>query len=350
MEMTSHPAAPARAEPLLAVRQLKILHRLRPARPWGAAPVLRAVDEINFNLMPGETLGLVGESGSGKSTLARALVGLHPVSAGSVRFRGQELAGLDARGWRGLRREIQMVFQDPQASLDPRMRIADIVAEPLDYLAPELDGPARRRRAVEMLERVGIDAALHARSAHELSGGQCQRVGIARALVVQPRLLICDEAVSALDVSVQAQVLDLLQSLQRETGLSMLFITHDLAVARQVSDRVMVMYFGRVMEQAMAQRLFEHPRHPYTKALLASVPGTDPALRKQLLLAGDPPDLTVPATGCAFVTRCPMADEQCNRRVPPVHRLEDGSAVACHYVAGIQNWSANRAAPEQRGL
>jgi oligopeptide transport system ATP-binding protein len=339
-----------RPEPLLAVRQLKVQHRLRPARPWGRAPVLRAVDEINFNLMPGETLGLVGESGSGKSTLARALVGLHPVSAGSLRFRGQELAGLDARGWRSLRREIQMVFQDPQASLDPRMRVADIVAEPLEYLAPELGREARKQGAREVLQRVGIDTQLHARFAHELSGGQCQRVGIARALVLRPRLLICDEAVSALDVSVQAQVIELLRSLRQETGMSMLFITHDLEVARQISDRVMVMYFGRVMEQADTRRLFEQPRHPYTKALLASVPGSDHALRKQLLLAGEPPDLSVPASGCAFVTRCPMADEQCNRRVPPVHRLDDGSAVACHYVAGAQSWSASRAAPEQRGL
>ncbi len=340
----------ARPEPLLAVRQLKIQYRLRPKRPWAPALVLRAVDEINFNLMPGETLGLVGESGSGKSTLARALVGLNPITAGSARFQGQELAGLDARAWRALRREIQMVFQDPQASLDPRMRILEIVAEPLDYLMPELGRDARRQRASETLERVGLNAALHARFPHELSGGQCQRVGIARALVVKPQLLICDEAVSALDVSVQAQVLDLLLSLRRESSVSMLFITHDLAVARQVSDRVMVMYFGRVMEQATTELLFEQPRHPYTKALLASVPGSDHTLRRQLLLAGEAPDLSVPASGCAFVTRCPMADEQCNRRVPPVQRLDDGAAVACHYVAGTQSWSPSRAAPEQRGL
>ncbi|WP_248679386.1 ABC transporter ATP-binding protein [Sinimarinibacterium sp. CAU 1509] len=339
-----------RPEPLLAVRQLKVQHRLRPMRPWAPAVVLRAVDEINFNLMPGETLGLVGESGSGKSTLARALVGLNPIAAGSARFQGRELAGLDANAWRTLRRDIQMVFQDPQTSLDPRMRIVEIVAEPLDYLAPELGRDARRHRAAETLERVGIDAPLHARYPHELSGGQCQRVGIARALVVRPRLLICDEAVSALDVSVQAQVIDLLMALQRDSGLSMLFITHDLAVARQISDRVMVMYFGRVMEQARADVLFEQPRHPYTKALLASVPGTDHALRRQLLLAGESPDLSVPASGCAFVTRCPMADEQCTRRIPPVQRLDDGAAVACHYVAGAQNWSVSRSAPEQRGL
>lgn len=330
--MARRPAPPV-SEPLLAVRQLKIQHRLRPAHAFARPRYLRAVDEINFNLRAGETLALVGESGSGKSTLARALLGVQPVTAGSIRFDGQELSGLDRSGWRPLRRQIQMVFQDPQGSLDPRMRISRIVAEPLEFLCPEIDAAERARRVAQMLERVGLPADLHERYPHQLSGGQCQRVGIARALVCGPRLLICDEAVSALDVSVQAQVLQLLRELQTETGMAMLFITHDLAVVRQISHRVLVMYFGRIMEQADTRTLFEQPRHPYTKALLASVPGADPAQRALLLRPGEPPDVTVPLTGCLFTARCPMADERCMRSVPHTHRLRDGTAVACHYVA-----------------
>jgi oligopeptide transport system ATP-binding protein len=327
------PPAASKAEPLLAVRQLKVQHRLRPAHPFASPQLLRAVDEVHLNLRAGETLGLVGESGSGKSTLARALLGVHKIAAGSIRFDGRELSGLDRKAWRPLRREIQMVFQDPQGSLDPRMRIQDIVAAPLEFLCPELDAITRRARVTSMLTRVGLDETLWQRLPRELSGGQCQRVGIARALVVRPRILICDEAVSALDVSVQRQILDLLKSLQRETGMAMLFISHDLAVIRQVCDRVMVMYFGRIMEQADATHMFEAPRHPYTKALLASVPGGDPLLRAELLRDGPAPDVSVPATGCLFTARCPMADHECNRRIPPMRSLRDGAAVACHYIA-----------------
>ncbi len=323
----------AKSEALLAVRQLKVQHRLRAAHPFAQPQLLRAVDEVHLNLRAGETLGLVGESGSGKSTLARALLGVHEVAAGPTRFDGRELTGLDRKAWQPLRREIQMVFQDPLGSLDPRMRIEDIVAEPLEFLCPELDVIARRARVTAMLTRVGLDQSLWRHRPRELSGGQCQRVGIARALVVRPRVLICDEAVSALDVSVQQQILQLLKSLQAETGMAMLFISHDLSVIRQICDRVVVMYFGRIMEQADANRLFSDPRHPYTKALLASVPGADPALRAQLLRDGPAPDVSVPASGCLFTARCPMADHECNRRVPHVHSLRDGGAVACHYIA-----------------
>ncbi|MFA5938176.1 MAG: oligopeptide/dipeptide ABC transporter ATP-binding protein [Sinimarinibacterium sp.] len=319
--------------PLLSVRQLKIQHRLRPVHPFAAPALLRAVDEINFNLRAGQTLGVVGESGSGKSTLARALLGVQPVAAGSIHYAGQELVGLDARGWRPLRRQIQMVFQDPQGSLDPRMRIRQIVAEPLEFLCPEIAAPQRAGRVADMLARVGLDADLLDRYPHQLSGGQCQRVAIARALIVQPRLLICDEAVSALDVSVQAEVLQLLRDLQAETGMAMLFITHDLGVVRKLCDRVLVMYFGRTMEQGETRTVFAHPRHPYTKALLASRPGTDPGERATLLRDGEAPDVTVPLTGCLFTPRCPMADEQCPRRIPHTHSLRDGTAVACHYVS-----------------
>ncbi|MEQ1438059.1 oligopeptide/dipeptide ABC transporter ATP-binding protein [Fontimonas sp. SYSU GA230001] len=318
---------------LLSVRQLKVQHRLRPRLPFAPPVLLRAVDEINFDLRAGETLGVVGESGSGKSTLARALLGVQPVAAGSIRYDGQELVGRDARGWRRLRREIQMVFQDPQGSLDPRMRIREIVAEPLEFLCPEIAPSARAGRAADMLACVGLGPELLDRYPAELSGGQCQRVGLARALVVKPRLLICDEAVSALDVVVQAEILQLLRALQAQTGMALLFITHDLGVVRRLCDRVLVMYFGRTMEHGEVRTVLTHPRHPYTKALLASLPGTGATERATFLRGGEAPDVTVPLTGCLFTARCPMADEQCPRRVPHTHRLRDGTAVACHYVS-----------------
>lgn len=316
---------------LLAVRQLRVYHPLAPAWPWQPPPVLRAVDGVNFNLAEGETLGIVGESGCGKSTLARALVGLQPATSGAISYAGRNLAALPAADWRTLRREIQMVFQDPLSSLDPRMNIGASIAEPLQALYPELSPQERTRRVHAMMERTGLDTALQARYPHELSGGQCQRAGIARALVVQPRLLICDEPVSALDVSVQAQVINLLRELQREQGLAMIFIAHDLAVVRHISQRVLVMYLGRVMEQARSDELFARPRHPYTKALLAAVPGHT-AQRAHALLDGELPSALHPPPGCAFATRCPMADEHCGRSAPHFRRLADGSSVACHYV------------------
>lgn len=323
----------AKTEPLLAVRQLAVRHRLRRWLPFAPPRWLRAVDGVNLNLRAGETVALVGESGSGKSTLARALLGLVPVAAGSIRFDGRELVGLDRKAWQPLRRDIQIVFQDPQGSLNPRMRVRDIVAEPLQALQPQMDADERSRRVERMISRVGLSPDLLAQRAKKLSGGQCQRVAIARALVCEPRLLICDEAVAALDVNAQLEVLELLRSVQADTGLAILFITHDLGVVRQFSERVVVMYFGRVMEQALTRVLFETPRHPYTKALMASVPGADPAQRAQLLRDGPAPDVTIPASGCLFTSRCPMADPDCLRSVPHTRSLRDGAAVACHYIA-----------------
>ncbi len=294
---------------------------------------LRAVDGVNLNLRAGETLALVGESGSGKSTLARALLGLQPVAGGSIRFAGREISKLDAKAWKGLRRDIQMVFQDPQGSLNPRMRVRDIVAEPLESFEPSLSVEARRARVEAMVARVGLAAELLDKKARTLSGGQAQRVAIARALIAGPQLLICDEAVAALDLAAQLEILDLLREIQRSTGLAILFISHDLAAVRRISDRVLVMYFGRIMEQADANILFDTPRHPYTKALLASVPGADPEQRALLLREGPAPDVTVPLYGCLFTERCPMADEQCTRSIPHMHSLRDGAAVACHYIA-----------------
>ena len=324
----------ARAPPLLAVRQLKVQYALPAAWPWQPPATLLAVDEINFNLHAGETLGIVGESGCGKSTLARTLIGLQAAASGAVSYGGRNLCGLSQAQWRPLRREIQMVFQDPLASLDPRMTIGHSIAEPLLSLCPEISAAGRETRVLEMMERVGLPRELRNRYPHEFSGGQCQRAGIARALVLRPKILICDEPVSALDVSVQAQIINLLMQLQREQGLAMIFIAHDLAVVRHISRRVLVMYLGRVMEQALCDELFERPAHPYTKALLASAPGqSSAAARAQQLLDGEIPSALNPPPGCAFATRCPMADEHCARVAPHFRKLGRGTVVACHYVA-----------------
>lgn len=317
--------------PLLAVRQLRIQYPGKRWLPWQAVPRLRAVDDVNFNLRRGETLGVVGESGSGKSTLARALVGLQSINAGSVRFEGRELKGLDKKEWRGLRRDIQMVFQDPQASLNPKHRIGRIVGEPLKALYPELGKQERRARVLEMLEQVGLSAADADRYPREFSGGQCQRIAIARALIVRPKLLICDEPVSALDVSIQAQIVNLLRDLQRRHDLAILFIAHDLAVVRHISDRVLVMYFGKLMEQADRDVMFGAPRHPYTRALLAAIPGQT-AFSHYQALDGELPSPYGAPVGCLFVSRCPMADERCTRQPPPYRRYADGAVALCHYA------------------
>jgi oligopeptide transport system ATP-binding protein len=318
------------AAPLLAVRRLKVHYRL-PALPWQQPGWLKAVDGVDLNLAAGETLGVVGESGCGKSTLARTLAGLQPATSGGIEYGGRNLATLDERAWRPLRREIQMVFQDPLASLDPRMTIAASIAEPLEALYPDIGRDERTARVHAMLEKVGLSATLANRYPHEFSGGQCQRVGIARALIVRPRILICDEPVSALDVSVQAQIVNLLADLQAEYGLSMIFIAHDLAVVRHISRRVMVMYLGKVMEQAARDTLFANPLHPYTRALLAAVPGDGRSSRE--VLEGEIPSPANPPPGCVFVTRCPIADAHCARHMPPLVRAAHGGFSACHFTA-----------------
>jgi oligopeptide transport system ATP-binding protein len=295
---------------------------------------VHAVDDVHFNLHAGEALGIVGEPGCGKSTLARALVGLQPVTAGGIVFEGRDVARLDAAAWRPLRRGVQMVFQDPLASLDPRRTIGASVEEPLEWLCPELDAGARRARVAEVLARVGLPD-LAGRYPRELSGGQWPRAGIARALAVRPRVLICDEPVAALDAAARAQVLDLLAELQRDQGLSMIFIAPELAAVRGLCDRVLVMYLGRVMEQAAAAELFAQPRHPYTRALVAAVPGGESgAGNGRAVLAGEPPSPANPPSGCVFRTRCPMADELCAREVPYLRRVGETSHAACHYVQG----------------
>ncbi|WP_321785361.1 oligopeptide/dipeptide ABC transporter ATP-binding protein [Paraburkholderia sp. J94] len=309
----------ASAETLLSVRDLAVHFRVkRGPWPWQQA-TLRAVDGISFDVRRGETLGLVGESGCGKSTLARAVIGLAPVAAGSVKWRGEETVLGTRRQLGTLRRDAQMIFQDPLASLDPRMSIAQIVAEPLVTHAPQLGRKEIERRVLTMLERVGLNAHHAARRAHEFSGGQCQRVGIARALIGEPGLVICDEPVSALDVSIQAQIVNLLRDLQRELALSLLFVAHDLAVVKTISHRVMVMYLGRVMELGERDALYGAARHPYTQALLDAVPLPDPALaraRNVPLLSGEIPSPLYPPSGCAFRTRCMRALAVCATQTP----------------------------------
>ncbi|SEQ91888.1 oligopeptide transport system ATP-binding protein [Solimonas aquatica] len=322
--MKKVPAAPV----LLSVRQLRVEFASRGLL-WRRQAQLPALDGLSFDLAAGEILAVVGESGSGKSTLARTLMGLQAATAGSLSYRGQELRGLGKKQWRPLRRHIQMVFQDPAASFNPRRRIGQALAEPLQALRPELDAAERTRRVAAMLERVGLSAADAQRRPQEFSGGQAQRLAIARALIVEPELLVCDEPVSALDVSVQAQIINLLLELKRERGLTLLFIAHDLPLVRHVADRVLVLYYGRLMEQAAVETLFAYPRHPYTRALLAAIPdsGVDAQCRA---LDGERPAPGMP--GCLFTARCPMADEQCARRPPPSRRFAGNSLAACHYA------------------
>lgn len=326
-------------DPLLLVRQLQVHYSLPPRWPWEPAGLLKAVDGMRFDLAAGETLGIVGESGCGKSTLARALVGLQPATSGAVLLDGTDVTHLDDAGRRRIRRDIQLVFQDPLASLDPRMTVGQSIAEPLLNLCPELNAPERWKRVLSMLERVDLRPEHAQRYPHEFSGGQCQRIGIARALVVKPRVLVCDEPVSALDMSIRAQIIELLMELQHEMGLAIIFIAHDLAVVRQISHKVIVMYLGKVMEQAPVDDLFDQPHHPYTKALISAVPVPDPHIertRTRIILDGELPSPAQPPSGCLFRTRCPFAHDRCSRDVPNLRLIEPTrSGVACHYAEEI---------------
>jgi oligopeptide transport system ATP-binding protein len=328
----------AAGETVLSVRDLKVHFRVpRGAYPWSSKATLRAVEGITFDVRRGETVGLVGESGCGKSTLARAIVGLTPVTAGSVRWRETETVRDDgqrpAAAMERLRKDVQMVFQDPLASLDPRMTIEQIVAEPLKVQRPGLGRDEIHARVVTMLERVGLGKHHLSRYAHEFSGGQCQRIGIARALVGEPQLVICDEPVSALDVSIQAQIVNLLRDLQRELSLSLLFVAHDLAVVKAISHRVLVMYLGRVMELGTKREVYGSPQHPYTRALLSAVPRPDPATeraRKHAVLSGEMSSPLNLPSGCAFRTRCPEAIGACAEEVPlSISRGTGDRRVAC---------------------
>ena len=298
-----------------------------------ARGTLRAVDGVDLDIARGETVGLVGESGCGKSTLGKALLGLAPVTAGAVRFDGVDLTALGARARAPFRRRMQMIFQDPFGSLNPRHTIGAILEAPLKVHGLG-DRAARRARVAALIAQVGLPPDAVARYPHEFSGGQRQRIGIARALALEPDLIVCDEPVSALDLSIQAQILNLLVDLKRDLGLAYLFISHDLGVVRYFADRVLVMYLGRIVESAPAATLWRRPMHPYTRALIAAVP--DPARRRQAApLAGDLPSPQDVPTGCRFHPRCPFATELCRTTEPPPRTLEDGHAVACHHAEAV---------------
>jgi len=314
--------------PLLEIDGLSKTFAVRDAA--GQPASLRAVDGVSLALEPGETLGIVGESGCGKSTLGRLVLRLLRPSAGRIRFDGIDISTLDQRALRPLRRHMQVVFQDPYSSLDPRMTVADIVAEPLVNIG--VARVPRRERVAEVLALVGLPPDAASRYPHAFSGGQRQRIGIARALAASPRLVVCDEAVSALDVSVQAQILNLLKDLQRDLGLALLFISHNLAVVRFISRRIAVMYLGRLVEVATEQALFETPQHPYTQALIAAVPEPDPAARgRRIVLKGDIPDPASPPPGCAFHPRCPRAAGRCRSEPPELRPAPSGGLVRCHF-------------------
>lgn len=314
--------------------------RYGPAAGGARARTAAAVAGVSFGLAPGETVGLVGESGCGKSSLARAILGLVPLAGGAIRWRGRRIDDLGRRQWRGLRRELQLVFQDPFGCLDPRLTVGASIAEPMRALRRELDAAERRQRVTQLLGEVGLDAGLAARYPHELSGGQLQRVGIARALATDPQLLVCDEPVSALDVSVQAQVVALLARIRCERALATLFITHNLAIVARLCDRVLVMYRGRIVEQAECRALLAAPRHPYTRLLLDAVPAADPGWwgrnRQRFTgAAGLPASAAASGPGCAFAPRCPQRVARCDQEAPPLAAVGAGRLVACHRA---QEW------------
>jgi len=325
----------AQGEPLLVVKNLKKYFPIRSGVLIDrTVDYVRAVDDVSFEVRAGETLGLVGESGSGKTTTGYCVLQLLKPTSGSVVFDGQDLTTMNKKGLRHVRRDLQVVFQDPYASLNPRMTVGDIVSEPL--LVHDIgDRRSRRRSAEQLLEVVGFNPDFINRYPHEFSGGQRQRIGIARALALNPSLIVCDEPVSALDVSIQAQILNLLKDLQHEFGLAYLFIAHDLAVVRHISDRVAVMYLGKLMEMSNRNEIYDNPLHPYTKALLSAVPIPDPALerkRERIILTGDVPSSLRPPRGCVFHTRCPIAIDECRQVIPEWREVAAGHFVACHRV------------------
>ncbi len=319
---------------LLEVKNLKVHYPVKHGLFSRVRQHVKAVDDVSFAIQPGETLGLVGESGCGKTTLGRAIVKLVEPTAGSILFEGEDIAHLNGAALRARRRKFQMIFQDPYGSLNPRMTVSQIIGEAIDIHQLAESSSARQMRIMELLKAVGLDPVHAQRYPHEFSGGQRQRIGIARALAVEPKLIVCDEPVSALDVSVQAQIINLLQDLQQQRGLAYLFIAHDLAVVEHISRRVMVMYLGKVVELAEASAIISAPKHPYTQALISAVPEVDPdSKRKRIVLPGDVPSPINPPSGCPFHPRCPVAQmPRCQAEIPPLREVTPGHWAACHFA------------------
>jgi oligopeptide transport system ATP-binding protein len=319
---------------LLEVKNLKVHYPVKHGLFSRVRHHVKAVDDVSFTIQPGETLGLVGESGCGKTTLGRAIVKLVEPTAGNILFEGEDIAHLNGAELRARRRKFQMIFQDPYGSLNPRMTVSQIIGEAIDIHKLAESTAARQKRIIELLKAVGLDPVHAQRYPHEFSGGQRQRIGIARALAVEPKLIVCDEPVSALDVSVQAQIINLLQDLQQQRGLAYLFIAHDLAVVEHISRRVMVMYLGKVVELAEASAIISAPKHPYTQALISAVPEVDPdSKRKRIVLPGDVPSPINPPSGCPFHPRCPLAQlPRCQAEIPPLREVTPGHWAACHFA------------------
>ena len=321
---------------LLQVENLKVSFDVSSEgdMPWTKPKKLQAVNNVSFNLSPGETLGIVGESGCGKSTLARAIVKMVPTDSGKVLWLGNDLLSLNKSEMRKHRKQIQMIFQDPLASLNPRMNIGEIIAEPLRTHYPKTPEVDVQERVSDVMKKVGLLGNLVNRFPHEFSGGQCQRIGIARALILKPKLIICDEPVSALDVSIQAQVVNLLMDLQEEMGLTLIFIAHDLSIVKHISTKIMVLYLGNMVEFANSRYIYENPRHPYTQALISAVPIPDPRIEKNkklILIEGDLPSPVNPPSGCVFRTRCHKAKEICSNEKPEFKEEATDHEVACHF-------------------
>ncbi|WP_219836621.1 ABC transporter ATP-binding protein [Paenibacillus sp. R14(2021)] len=301
----------------------------------GGNQTLKAVNDLSFGIREGETLGMVGESGCGKSTAGRTILRLYEPTGGAVNFKGQNIMSARGSKLKALRREMQMVFQDPYASLNPRWTVENLIAEPLDIHGLASSSKDRKLQVERLLDRVGLRPDHASRYPHEFSGGQRQRIGIARALAVNPKFIVCDEPISALDVSIQAQVVNLLQDLQRDFGLTYLFIAHDLAMVKHISDRVAVMYLGKMVELAESEELYANPKHPYTKALMSAIPVPDPDVEEKkdrMVLTGDLPSPINPPSGCHFRTRCPFATEKCAAEVPAFREVEPNHWAACHYA------------------
>ena len=322
------------ADPILSVRGLKVYFPIASGKFFVPPTPLKAVDDVSFDLYQGETLGVVGESGCGKSTLGRGVLQLIEPTAGEVIWLGDHLESLSHKEMILRRKELQIIFQDPLASLNPRMTIGDIIAEPLTVHFPELKKGERKKKVSEMMSQVGLLPQMINRYPHEFSGGQCQRIGVARAMILKPKMIVCDEPVSALDVSIQAQIVNLIQELQHSFGLSLIFISHDLSIVRHISHRIMVLYLGNVMEIADKDNLYENPKHPYTQALISAVPVPDPDLEKgkeRVVLEGDLPSPLAPPSGCVFRTRCPIAGSICSKTKPPLVQASPTHQVACHF-------------------